>query len=117
MESTEEPTSGKPNAMDDDTADTVAENCEAAAKMMDEADVPDPTPMTQQEVENWIMLQTQNDVRWFEMRFVDEAMNNDPTAATLMQSISDVIYAGTVSMVLEERMEQASEDAKGVKLQ
>jgi len=70
--------------------------------------------MTQQEVENWILLQTQNDVRWFEMRFVDEDMNNDETAKALMQSISDVIYAGTVSMVLEERMELAKEDVKGV---
>ncbi len=75
------------------------------------------TPMTQQEVENWIMLKTQNDERWFEMRFVDDDMNDDPTAAALMQSISDVIYAGTVTMVLEERTAQAKEDVKGVKLQ
>jgi len=95
------------------TSDEVAE----AGRILDEAEVPEPVPMTQQEVENWIMLQTQNDVRWFEMRFVDEAMNNDPTASALMQSISDVIYAGTVSIVMEERMEQASEDVKGVKLQ
>ncbi len=73
--------------------------------------------LTQEEVENWIMLQTQNDVRWFEMRFVDEAMNEDPTAKALMQSISDVIYAGTVSMVIEERTAQAKEDVKGVVMQ
>ncbi len=73
--------------------------------------------LTQEEVENWIMLQTQNDVRWFEMRFVDEDMNEDPTAKALMQSISDVIYAGTVSMVIGERIAQAKEDVKGVVIQ
>ncbi len=73
--------------------------------------------LTQEEVENWIMLQTQNDVRWFEMRFVDEDMNEDPTAKALMQSISDVIYAGTVSMVIEERIAQAKEDVKDVVIQ
>ncbi len=67
--------------------------------------------LTQEEVENWIMLKTQADERWFEMRFIDEDMNNDPTALALMKSISDVIYAGTVSMVLEERMAQAEADA------
>ncbi len=60
------------------------------------------TPMTQQEVENWILLKGQSGERWFEFRFIDEEMNKDPTAAALMKSIADVIQGGLVAMALEE---------------
>ena len=60
------------------------------------------TPMTQQEVENWILLKGQSGERWFEFGFIDEDMNKDPTAAALMKSIADVIQGGLVAMALEE---------------
>jgi len=69
-------------------------------------------PLTQKQVEDFIMLKAQSNERWFEVRFLDEDMNNDPTAAALMTSISDVIFAGMASLGLEERMADAEKSKK-----
>lgn len=61
-------------------------------------------PMTQQDVENYILLKGQSNERWFKLTFVDEEMNHDPTATALMESIGNVIQAGIVTMALEESL-------------
>ncbi len=81
--------------MDNSNADMMADGFEKAK------------PLTQKQVENFIQLKEQSGERWFEMRFIDEEMNNDPTAQALMISISDVIFAGMSSLSLEERMADA----------
>lgn len=71
-------------------------------------------PLTQQQVEDFIMLAGQREERWFKICFIDEKMNEDSTALALMESLGDVIHAGIISLALEERMTQAKEDCKGV---
>ncbi len=61
-------------------------------------------PMTQQDVENYILLKGQSGERWFKLMFVDEEMNHDPTAIALMDSIGNIIQAGIVTMALEESL-------------
>lgn len=68
------------------------------------------TPMTQEEVENYILLAGQRQERWFTLRFTEESMNDDPTALALMESIADIIQGGIASMAMEERMAQAKAD-------
>lgn len=61
--------------------------------------MPDPKPMTQEQVESWIMLKGQNpDERWFEIRILDEEVGNDPTAQALMKTVSDMIFKGIAGM-------------------
>ncbi len=69
-------------------------------------------PLTQKQVEDYIQLKSQSGDRWFEMRFIDEDMNVDPTAKALMASISDSIFAGMTSLALEERMADAEKGKK-----
>jgi len=71
-------------------------------------------PMTQKQVEDFILLASQNGERWFQMSFVDEDMNKDPTAMALMDALSDMINQGVNTVGFEERMSQANEDCKGV---
>lgn len=71
------------------------------------------TDLTQQQVENFILLAGQTGERWFKLSFIDEGMNNDPTAKALMESIGDVIHEGMMNMEFDERSEQAIESAKG----
>jgi len=53
---------------------------------------------TQQQVEDFILLAGQSKKRWFELRFLDEDMNNDPTAKALMEAIADSIHDGLMSL-------------------
>ncbi len=61
-------------------------------------------PMTQQDVENYILLKGQSGERWFKLMFVEEEMNHDPTAMALMESIGNIISAGIATMALEESL-------------
>ncbi len=72
-------------------------------------------PLTRQEVENYILLKTQSGERWYEMRFLDEEMQSDPTAQAFMAALSDGIFAGIVTASLEERMVDAEGDKKYLK--
>ena len=58
----------------------------------------DPTPikpaMTQEQVENWIMVKGQTDERWFELRILDDEVGQDPTMIALMETVSDMIFKG-----------------------
>lgn len=59
----------------------------------------DPEPMSQEEVENWILLKGQNpDERWFEIRILDDKVGQDPTAKRLMAIVSDMIFKGIHDM-------------------
>jgi len=51
-------------------------------------------PMTQKQVEDFILLSGQSGKRWFKLSFIDEDMNNDPTACALMDVIADAVHAG-----------------------
>lgn len=68
--------------------------------------------LTQEDVENFILLAGQTGERWFKLSFVDEGMNSEPTAVALMESIADVIHDGITSMAFAERQDQAIEDTK-----
>jgi len=68
--------------------------------------------LTQQEVENFILLAGQAGDRWFKLSFVDEDMNAEPVAVALMESIADAIHDGITSMAFAERQEQAVEESK-----
>ena len=71
-------------------------------------------PLTQKQVEDYIVLKGQSGDRWFRLVFVDADMNDDPVAIALMDSIADIVHAGIISLSLEERMDQAKKDCEGV---
>ncbi len=60
-------------------------------------------PMTREQVENYIMLASQRDERWFEFNFTDPEMNADPTARAMMDKLADSIYSGVAQMVFDDR--------------
>jgi hypothetical protein len=68
-------------------------------------------PMTQEEVENWIMLKGQTDERWFEIRILDEEVGQDPTMIALMETVSDMIFRGIKGMPFEESEMARAKDA------
>jgi len=72
------------------------------------------TDLTQQQVENFILLAGQSGERWFKLSFIDDGMNSDPTANALMDVLSDAIHDGIMSMDFTERYEQAAEDTKSI---
>ena len=51
-------------------------------------------PMSQEQVEQWVMLQGQKGVRWFSLQVLDPEMNRDPTCLALMNAIADTIFEG-----------------------
>ena len=59
-------------------------------------------PMTQEECENYIVLKGQTGVRWFEVRILDPDIQDDPTMAALMESVSDMIFKGIQGMGFTE---------------
>ncbi len=71
-------------------------------------------PFTQQQVEDFIMLCSQDDKPWFKLVMLDEDMAADPTAIALMQAITEVIRTGIISLEFDERMEQAQKAAQEV---
>ena len=58
--------------------------------------------MTQEQVENWIMLKGQTTERWFEIRILDEEVGQDPTMKALMDTVADMIFRGIQGMPFEE---------------
>lgn len=75
--------------------------------------VDDPPPMTQEEVENWILLKGQNpEERWFEMRILDPVVGEDPTAKALMVALSDMINRGVHDMPFLEAQAKDNKDGK-----
>ena len=65
-----------------------------------------PPSMTQEEVENWIMLKGQSDERWFEIRVLDEKVNEDPVMRALLEALSDMIHKGVMGMPFMESQNQ-----------
>lgn len=64
--------------------------------------IPIKPPMTQQEVENWILLKGQGEERWFEIQILDEEVRDDPTMIALMDTVSEMIYKGMQGMAFTE---------------
>ncbi len=55
-------------------------------------------PMTQEEVENWIMLKGQGKDRWFEIHVLDEEVDKEPAMRALMEALSDMMQQGILGM-------------------
>ena len=70
---------------------------------MTEESTPIKKPMTKAEVESWIMLKGQSGERWFEIRILDEEVGQDPNVIALMETVSDMIFAGIQDMPFQER--------------
>ncbi len=83
---------------------------------MNEEATPIKPPMTQEQVEAWIMLKGQSDERWFEIRILDEEVGQDPTVIALMETVSEMIFQGVRGMPFTEAEHQRSKVAKGVDL-
>ena len=69
-------------------------------------------PMTQEQVENWIMLKGQTDERWFEIKILDEEVGQDPTMIALMEVVSDMIFKGIKGMPFTESEHQRAKEAE-----
>lgn len=74
--------------------------------------VENPPPMSQEEVENWILLKGQTEERWFEIRILDPEVGNDPTAVALMTVLSDMINQGIHNMPFLESQAKDQRDGK-----
>ena len=55
-------------------------------------------PMTQEQIESWIMLKGQTGERWFEIHVLDEEMDADPTMRALLEALSEMIHRGIMDM-------------------
>ena len=64
--------------------------------------IPEREPMTQEAVEQMVMLKGQGTDRWFEVKILDPDMQNDPTVTALMESVSDMIFRGMQGMPFTE---------------
>ena len=60
------------------------------------------TPMTKEQCESWIMLKGQTDERWFKIEILDPEVGQDPTMIALMETVSNMIFAGIQGMPFEE---------------
>lgn len=69
-------------------------------------------PMSQEQVEAWIMLQGQKGVRWFNLQVLDPQMNKDPTLTALMTAIADSIFEGMTQQEFQERQANAGKMAE-----
>ena len=69
---------------------------------MDDDVTPIRKPMTKQDCENYIMLKGQGNERWFEVRILDEDIGQDPNMLALMETVSDMIFAGMQGMPFNE---------------
>ena len=58
--------------------------------------------MTQEEIENWILLKGQSGERWFEIRIVDPEVQEQELARTLMETLSDFVHQGVQGLAIEE---------------
>ncbi len=82
--------------------------------------VPIKPPMTQEEVENWIMLAGQTGKVVFEIHVVDPEIDKDPTMRALLESLTEMIHNGIMGMPFLEsnrpkksKIHMAIVDAKG----
>lgn len=81
-------------------------------------DIPIKKPMTQQEVENWIMLKGQSEERWFKLVITDDEIGQDPTMIALMETVSDMIFLGIQDLPFQEaNLPKKTKTAKAVKLE
>jgi hypothetical protein len=71
------------------------------------------TPMTQKEVESWIMLKGQTGQRWFNVVIIDEEVGQDPTMIALMETVSEMIFAGIQNIPFDEMAKPKIEIVKG----
>lgn len=78
-------------------------------------DTPIKPVMTQEQVENWVMLKGQSGERWFEIRILDEEVGQDPTMIALMETVSDMIFKGIQGMPFAESQAQAKPDLSIIK--
>lgn len=75
----------------------------------------DKKPMTQEEVENWILLKGQGKKRWFEIRILDKEVDKEPVMRALMEALSDMMQAGILGMpFMEGNRPEKSKVRKGV---
>jgi hypothetical protein len=72
-------------------------------------------PMTKDEVESWIMLKGQTGKRWFKIVIVDEEVGQDPTMVALMETVSDMIFAGIQNIPFADMSKAASPKIEIVK--
>lgn len=77
-------------------------------------------PMTKAEVENWILLQAQTGKRWFKIEILDDEVGQDTTMIALMETVSDMIFAGICDMPFQEaeaaRKKKHNKIATGVRM-
>lgn len=78
-------------------------------------------PMTQEQVEAWIMLKGQSGERWFKIEILDKQVGQDPTMIALMETVSEMIFAGIQGMPFLEaeqarQMGKKTDVAKGVRM-
>lgn len=69
---------------------------------MTEQSTPIKPPMTKEQVEAWIMLKGQSDERWFKIVILDEEVGQEPNMISLMETVSNMIFAGIQGMPFEE---------------
>ena len=69
--------------------------------------------MTKEEVEAWVMLKGQSNERWFEIKILDEEVGQQPNMIALMETVSNMIFAGMQGMPFQEA-EMARKKASGV---
>jgi len=88
---------------------------------MTEEATPIKPPMTQEQVESWIMLKGQGKDRWFTIRILDDEVGQDPTMIALMETVSDMIFAGIQDLPFQEaevlRKKQQGKVSKAVKIE
>jgi hypothetical protein len=72
-----------------------------------------PKAMTKEQVQNWIMLKGQTNERWFKIEILDEEVGQDPTVIALMETVSDMIFAGIQNIPFAEAAKPKIEIVKG----
>lgn len=72
---------------------------------------PGAVAMTQEQCENWIMLKGQTGERWFKLVILDPEVAEDPTIIALMETVSEMIFAGIQGMPFTEAEAERSKKA------
>ena len=65
---------------------------------------PTKTPMTTEQIEQWIMLKGQSGKRWFKIEILDEEVAQEPNMIILMDTLSDFIFNGMKEVGIAESM-------------
>ena len=71
------------------------------------------TPMTKEQVESWVQLKAQTGERWFKVVVLDEEVGQDPTVIALMETVSEMIFAGIQNIPFAEVAKPKVEIVKG----